>query len=88
MTDPPLYRQVRDELLAADVPPQPGVLDAQSLAYREMGAHDVVLDDEIEAHAARRHLPMPPAVHIADVILLPEDYEREYWDAGREDPRP
>lgn len=61
--------------------------DAQSAAYRGMTAADAVPDDEITAYAARLHDPLPDTAHPASHLLLPEDYEREQWDTGREDPR-
>lgn len=61
--------------------------DAQSDAYRGMTADDIVPDSEITAYAAHIHQALPEAAHPASHLLLPEDYEREQWDTGREDPR-
>ncbi|MCW2902627.1 MAG: hypothetical protein JWO67_4892 [Streptosporangiaceae bacterium] len=61
--------------------------DAQSDAYRGMTADDIVPDSEIAAYAAHIHQALPEAAHPASHLLLPEDYEREQWDTGREDPR-
>ncbi|MFC5992963.1 hypothetical protein ACFQE5_01910 [Pseudonocardia hispaniensis] len=58
-------------------------LDAQSRAYREMDAVERYGDIELGAHAEAEH---EPATSL-DGIRLPEDYEAELWDAGREQPK-
>lgn len=67
--------------------PDPGAPDAQSRAYREMGPEDAVRDDELHTMISRAYNPLPASAHPADHLLLPDDYERERWDAGRDDPR-
>lgn len=60
--------------------------DPQSVAYREMGPGDVVLDEEIGEHVQRVHGPLSVAGR--RLLLSPADWETERWDAGRVDPRP
>lgn len=80
-----IYRQVRDELLADDVP---DLHDAQDRAFLEMGPEDVVDDRALlTVHAAVVHPGLEPGAAPASVLWLPTDYELARWDRDREDPR-
>jgi hypothetical protein len=59
------------------------IYDAQSRAYREMEAWERYGNIELPAHAEREH---PPLVDLSE-IRLPDDYEADLWDAGRERPK-
>jgi hypothetical protein len=74
--------------MGSDLPPRPEReplvnLDAQSRAYREMYPHERYGDIELAAHAEAEHAPATSL----DGIRLPDDYEAELWDAGREGPK-
>lgn len=57
--------------------------DSQGRAFREMEPLDRYGDIELGAHAEAEH---PPATSL-DGIKLPDEYEAELWDAGRETPK-
>lgn len=88
VSETPLYDDLRGRYLLMDVPDPAPPWDAQSRAYREMRPEDAVPDGDILTHAARVHPPLELGDYIPDLILLPEDYEHEQWDAARTDPRP
>lgn len=62
----------------------PDLLDRQSQAFRSNAA--TVPDDLLHAQAEAVHAPLGTSA-TAVPLRLPEDYEAEQWDAGRDGPK-
>lgn len=92
---PPIFEQVAGRHPGIDIAEHPvhdpattmlpAALDLQGWAYRGMTDGDIVTDDQLVRYVADVHLPLPGDP--AGRLRSPEDYEREQWDAEREDPR-
>lgn len=66
----------------------PALYDRQSAAYREHDGSLHVADADLARHAEAVHAPLGTSVtRDAAPIRLPEHYEHEQWDAGREGPK-
>lgn len=61
----------------------PYIYDKQSKAFRELPLNEQIMDIELGAHAEIEH---PPITDLED-LKLPEDYEDDNWDEGRETPK-
>lgn len=64
--------------------------DRQSRAFRDARPEDRVLDDDLLAFAEAVHHPPADGLPLGDLIAeikLPQAWEAENWDAGREGPK-